>query len=662
MTTARRWSIAATAGLLLLAGCTGEPSAPTPPRDPGVPSAPRFQLVAFDSCAEALTGLKKAASAAVGPWGFGGDVVPLAATGDGAVGGAPPPAARSAADAAKQAAPSYSGTNTHEAGVDEPDLVKTDGRRIVTVSRGVLTVVDAATRTVTGTADITEGRSPNDWSESQLLLHGDHALVLIPSYMYGYRMPVGVAEDRGFAPQPPRPDEAYGPRILLVDLAGKPSVLASYRIDGNLVDARQVGATARVVVRSAPRIEFPYPKDEDKRSDRKRLADNRAAIQKSTMEDWLPRYESTAGNTVQKGHVDCGRVSRPAVYSGTSMLTVLSFDLGQTSLGDGQPTTLVADGGTVYSNGPNLYVASDQQWRIAAWNFDRRGFKPADQTTDIYRFDTSQPGAPRFAGAGAVPGWVINQYAMSEWDGHLRVATTTGIPWGDEASSSSAVYVLRIGDDALDQVGKLGGLGRGERIYSVRFAGEVGYVVTFRQVDPLYTVDLSDPSSPRKMGELKITGYSAYLHPVDRTRLIGIGQEASSEGRVQGTQVSLFDVSDLTKPGRLAQFHVKQGHSEAEFDPHAFLYWPTDRTLVVPIVSYANDGSTNGGAMVLRVSDTSITELGLVRHPAPETVELQRGNLIRRSLMVDGTLWTVSDAGLRATDPVSMNSLAWIAF
>lgn len=660
MTIARRWSIAAAAGLLLLAGCTADPAAPTPPRDPGVPNAPRFQLVAFDSCADALAGLKKAAKAAVGPWGFGGGAIAVDAAAT--VGGAPPPAARSAMDAGEQAAPSHSGTNTHEAGVDEPDLVKTDGRRIVTVSQGVLTVVDAGTRAVTGTLDLAGGEEAVTWAESQLLLHGDHALVLIPSYMYGHPMPIDVAGDRAMAPTTPRPDEISGPRLLLVDLTGTPSVLASYRIDGSLVDARQVGGTARVVVRSVPRIEFPYPKGDDKRTDRKRLADNRAVIDKSTMEAWLPRYESTTGNTVDKGHVECSSVSRPASYSGTSMLTVLSFDLGGTSLGDGQATSLVADGQTVYSNGPNLYVATDEQWRIAAWNFDRRGFKPSDQTTDIYRFDTTQSGAPRFAGAGSVPGWLINQYAMSEWDGHLRVATTSGIPWGDEASSSSAVYVLRIGADGLEKVGQLGGLGRGERIYSVRFAGEVGYVVTFRQVDPLYTVDLTDPRAPKKMGELKITGYSAYLHPVDRTRLIGVGQEASSEGRTQGTQVSLFDVSDLTKPGRLAQYHVKQGHSEAEFDPHAFLYWPADRTMVVPIMSWANDGSASGGALVLRVSDTSFTEVGLVRHPAPDRVDFQRGNTIRRSLMVDGTLWTVSDAGLRATDPASMNSLAWIAF
>ena len=662
MTTARRWSLAAgTAALLLLAGCTGDAATPTAPRDPGVPQSGRFQLVAFDSCADALAGLKKAGTASVGPWGFGGGAI--AVDGFMAGGVAPQPAARAAADSAA-APPAYSGTNTHEVGVDEPDLIKTDGRRIVTIHHGVLKVVDAATRAVTGSLDIADGEDdPARWAQSQLLLHGDRALVLMPDYSYAYhRGPIGFAGDRVGVGGSPRPDEVMGPKLMLVDLSGAPRIISSFRIDGSLVDARQVGQSARVVVRSAPRLEFPMPQGEDKRSDKQRLTDNRKVISKSTVEEWLPRYESDTGGTVDKGLIDCGNVSRPASYSGTSMLTVLSFDLAGADLGDGLPTTIVADGDTVYSNGPSLYVASDQRWRIESWGFDRRGFRPADQSTDIYRFDTSQPGRPQFLASGSVPGWLVNQYAMSEWDGHLRVATTSGMPWGDEAKSSSAVYVLRTRDDALVRTGEVGGLGKGERIYSVRFAGTVGYVVTFRQVDPLYTIDLSDPSAPRKVGELKITGYSAYLHPTEPGRLIGIGQEASSQGRTQGTQVSLFDVSDLAKPGRLAQHHVKQGHSEAEFDPHAFLYWPADRLLVVPLVSYAPNGSTNGGAMVLRVSDNSFTEVGLVQHPQSRDVDLARDNSIRRSLMIDRTLWTVSDAGLRATNLATMTSLSWIAF
>src|SRR5690606_24107857 len=152
--------------------------------------------------------------------------------------------------------------------------------------------------------------------------------------------------------------------------------------------------------------------------------------------------------------------------------------------------------------------------------------------TEIYKFDTTTT-PPRFVGGGRVPGHLINQYAMSEWDGRLRVAATT--EGRDGGQSQSGVYVLAPKDGQLVQVGAVEGLGLGERIYAVRFIGPIGYVVTFRQTDPLYTVDLRDPTAPVVRGALKIPGYSAYLHPVDDTRLIGVGQDATDSGQILGT-------------------------------------------------------------------------------------------------------------------------------
>ncbi|MBF9128122.1 beta-propeller domain-containing protein [Plantactinospora sp. S1510] len=649
----------------LLAGCTADPEPTPPPADPGVPAS-GFRLVAFDSCTDALAQLKSAAKAYVGPYGFasggwgrGGP----AFTGRDAGGPQRAGVAEDSAGAQDTAAgPAYSGTNTHEAGVDEPDLVKTDGRRIVTVSRGTLRVVDPASRRLTGSLKLDSGPD-GSWFDTNLLLHGDRALVLVR----GQSMAVPEGIRRGGDDMPPIDKNVItGARLILVDLAGPPKILGEYRFDGDLVDARQVGATARVVVRSAPRLEFPLNKSEGPVNEKKNLATNRKIVDEAGIDAWLPRYQTvTADGRTSTGRVGCDRVSRPAVYSGTSLISILSFDLGTASLGDGDPVTVAADGDTVYSNGSRLYIASDLRWRVMPSLIQNKTAVPEakDEQTEIYQFDTSGPGHPRYVTAATVPGFLINQYALSEWDGHLRVATTSGRIWDENSKSSSSVYVLRADGRTLTETGRVTGLGKGERIYSVRFAEGTGYVVTFRQTDPLYTVDLRDPRSPRVTGELKINGYSAYLHPVGAGRLIGIGQEADSRGRVQGTQVSLFDVSDLDRPTRIAQHHVRYGHSEAEFDPHAFLYWPATNSLVVPLSAYGRtttDASATGGALVLRVTDGGFTEAGRVDHAEVKPTSTGLDGTIRRSLMIDGVLWTVSDGAVKATDLATLSTLGVI--
>ena len=686
--------LAVCAGLASLAGCTAADQT-VGFVDKGVPAG-SFQLVAFDSCDEALSGLRAAAKSIVGPYGFwSGGMYAMEGGVQRDLAGAPgaPQAAAAGADSAKGAGaastPNYSGTNTHEAGVDEPDLVKTDGRRIVTVSGGILRVVDAAGRDLAGFVDLADSSTPKDlfrYTPADLLLSGDRALVLLrQEYLANRGGP--VAEDvavpgdaPGAAPggvvgADPQVAPLYGPRLILVDLSGQPRVLSSVQVDGGLIDARQVGSTARVVIRSYPRMTFPYIQ---KATDGQRVKANQSIIDQAPIERWLPRIEVTTGGTTQRPQIGCDAISRPAVYTGTNLLTVLSFDLGESALGDGRPTTLVADGDTVYSNGPSLYVSSDQRWR-ALPEAGANVAKPAEARTEIYKFDTSTAQRPTFVAGGSVPGYVINQYAMSEWDGMLRVATTTDATWNaqgkQQVASQSGVYVLSQSGKSLRQVGKVEGLGKGERIYAVRFAGPVGYVVTFRQTDPLYTLDLGDPAKPQVRGALKIPGYSAYLHPAGGARLIGIGQDATDQGRVTGTQVSLFDVGDLAAPSRLAQYKLSGANSEAEFDPHAFLYWPEDGLLVVPLqVNYGGPGSGGSdpatipqkvtpsiGALVLRVTGASIYEVGFIRHPESPT-NPGYSSPIRRSLIIDQTLWTVSDGGLMATDSRSLVNLAWIPF
>ncbi|MFI1196916.1 beta-propeller domain-containing protein [Micromonospora sp. NPDC020750] len=628
-----RGHLAAAAGTLAALTLLAGSAAALPRHEPEPPPTGPLRLVSFDTCAEALTRLRAAASASVGPWGL----QPNWRTGmmPGALAQpAMEPKTADGARAATGAAAEHSGTNNHEPGADEPDLVKTDGRRIVTVTGGVLRVVDAATRRATGQLDLTGDGGRSGWSPDSLLLHGDRALVLVRSATV--RPAVEPSDGR-------RPADApTGPRLLLVDLAGRPTLTGTYRIDGSLLDARLTGPTARVVVRSQPRLVFPELGEDA--TDAQRLAANRAVIARADLDAWLPTYDRTEGGRSDAGRVGCDRLSATTDSTGTAVLTVLSFDLATGRLGDGDPVSVAGDADTVYGTAGSLYLAGQQQRPGQLRPRGRPGFS-GDATTVIHQFDTGAPGRPRYLASGAVPGTLINQYALSEWQGHLRVATTSS---GDgrraRPATESAVYVLTRRDGALARTGTVSGLGRGEQIHSVRYLGPTGYVVTFRRTDPLYSLDLTDPAAPRVTGELKITGYSAYLHPAGEGRLIGVGQEADADGRAQGLQVSLFDVADPARPTRLAQYHLPRAGSTAEFDPHAFLYDPRTGLVALPV----HDGSL----LLLRATGGTVTRAGTIAHPGRAPVA--------RSVLVGGALWTVSDAGLRASDPSGGTTLAWL--
>jgi uncharacterized secreted protein with C-terminal beta-propeller domain len=216
------------------------------------------------------------------------------------------------------------------------------------------------------------------------------------------------------------------------------------------------------------------------------------------------------------------------------------------------------------------------------------------------------------------------------------------------------VTTLRERAGALTPVGRVGGLGKGERVYAVRFMGDVGYVVTFRQIDPLYTIDLSSPARPAVRGELKIRGYSAYLHPVGDGWLLGIGQDATDDGRVLGVRASLFDVSDLRRPRRLDAVSLGRSWLIAEHDHHAFLWWPRSRLAVVPVV--AADALPFSGALGLRVTSGGLSVAGRVAHPSAGE------SPVLRSLIVGRALYTISAEGVQASSLATLADLGFARF
>ncbi len=628
-------------------------------------------LVQFDACEDYLTHVKTEAKRIVTPYGlengyygpvwFGDDMVMMAME-DGVARGAVPTSG-GLDSSTPQSGVDYSTTNVQEAGVDEPDVIKTDGNYIYAIANSTLYVID-----VTGEPTITDSlRLENGWGE--ILLAGDRIIVLSSQQ--------GVIPDvRGF-PEAGMvaPDYYYGtPVSVLTEIdVSNPSDIVLVRtlfLDGGYLSARMSGDVARIVVRSYPTgLVWEYPQGGGLLAEIKAKNANREIINASTLENWIPYYvlEEADGTTSDGLLIDCNDAYRPQEFAGLGMLTVVTVDLSKGL--KPEAVGVLAEGDTVYASTESLYVAS-RQW--VDWNQlteDEIDARVSGEYTEIHKFDISDPSATVYRATGKVDGFLLSQFSMSEHNGDLRVATTNQAPWwggrGDQ-TSESFVTVLSEDDGELKTIGSVGGLGKGERIYSVRFLGEVGYVVTFRQTDPLYTIDLSDPANPAVVGELKILGYSAYLHPLGDGLLLGVGQDATEEGRTLGTQVSVFDVSDPANPTRIDQYTMKDGNSDVEFDHRAFLYWEPTATAVIPVQRWGWD-ERNGkddyfvGAIGLELDrDRGIQEIGTIVHS--DSLDNPWAGRISRSLVVGDNVFTMSELGIAASDLTTLTETGWVSF
>lgn len=678
----KRLTISIAALLMLATACSSANDSATTTslgattRPPITAQPVSYGLQAFNACDDFLDYVKEHAVELVGPWGFEygywggpwvrGDVV-MEMAADAA-------AETTAAASGVNTAPSpqlgvdYSGTNIQELGVDEPDLIKTDGNQIVAISGNELFVVD-----VTGDEPRLTGQTTieSGWA-SDMFLFGDKVLVM--AYGDTYATPLvdtPVAEDAAYyAPSTPITT------LIELDISDveKPTAERVMYIDGSKVSARMVDGIVRLVVSSYPTgLQFKYPDSNGLRAERDAEEYNRQVVLDSTIDNWVPYYilEDASGDVLDEGNLlNCASAHHPEEFSGIEMLNVVTIDMTNDMAID-DAIGVLAGGNIVYASTDAMYIAS------AAWrNWEALTEDAAEDainlhTTDIHKFDISDPDRTTYVATGRVDGFMLSQWSMDEFEGNLRVATTSSPDWwwGATQDSESFVTVLEEDNGELAEVGRVGGLGEGERIYSVRFIDDVGYVVTFRQTDPLYTIDLSDPTNPQVAGELKILGYSAYLHPVGDGLLLGVGQDATEEGRTLGTQISLFDVSDPANPTRVQNYTFDNGYSSVEWDHRAFLYWPQTGLTVIPVSAWSwdEDSETESGfvgAIAVEVTEDGIEEIGRITHN-PKGVDSEEywwGPNIERSMVIGDSLYTYSYDGLLQSDLETIEPGTYLSF
>ncbi|MDY7230045.1 beta-propeller domain-containing protein [Hyalangium rubrum] len=680
---------------LVVAGCDSDKTGPEQQGLPGnMPLQTQARLQSFDTCEDLESYIEDTAvldmraqvswqKRMMDYWDRGGGIP----VDDGGMpeAGAPgmpgaPPNQDSGAGAPGGKPNDYTDTNNQVKGVDEADFVKNDGTRIFVISGNKLYLHRSwPAESLQAMSSLTlEG-----WPQQMFLAEQDR-VVIFSAVTYQEQGSGGSKPGGGMdAPCSPVSCGGYGyygsnaTKVTVVNVAdlASPQVVDELYLPGSYSNARRTAGTVRLVLND----NFRYPDglrwwpdyEPDLWKDKARLQkavdalmdQNEQVIRDRSLAQWLPKgwRKRPDGTRVEVGY-DCRDFHRSNTPAKLGFVTVatLNLDTGAQE-STVRRTSLVAEPGELYMSHDALYMASRHWW-----------WWPEDGQRDytyLHKFDIREPGVTRYAGSGWVDGYLLNQFSMDEHEGVLRVATTLSTwrrteenPWGT-AETTNRLTTFRERDGFLRKAGQSEELAKGERIFSARFIGNKGYVVTFRQVDPLFTFDLSNPENPRKVGELKVPGFSTYIHPLDDSHLITIGMhvpENPSDPSPRAVKLSMFDVSNLANPQETFTQVVgtAYGWSDALYEHKAFNYFPAKGLLAIPFSDYTPSPDYWSGfrseLKVFRVDTTTgFTPLGSISVADQYQVHSYRGwswywtPNVRRSVMADDYVYAISDAGVR---------------
>lgn len=490
----------------------------------------------------------------------------------------------SMAGAAPGASADFSRTNTQVAGVDEADIVKTDGSYLYQATPQEVRIIQAYP------ADRMRVASRITYADglfSPLELYVDASRLIV----------IGQAHEKiKAAPQTsakwrvPYIHEQQTVKAMIYDTSDKanPRLIRQLDVEGQYLSSRKIGANLYITA--------------NQYVDAYRILEGKEELPG-------PLYRDSAqGDTYQ--NVPYGDIQYFPERIQPDYLLVAGVNLDRPQQKMSLHTYLGA-GENIYATPDHLYVAVTEHEAVKTASQPLKQpaapalLPVADKSkTTVYRF-AMKGGTLAFSGKGTVPGTVLNQFSLDEHDGYLRMATTSGDIWRtDEHTSKNNLYVL---NDKLETVGKLENVAPGERIYSVRFMGDRAYMVTFKKVDPLFVIDLAQPKAPAILGALKIPGYSDYLHPYDETHIIGFGKEAESDKDMayyQGMKIALFDVTDVQHPKEAFKTVIGDRGTDSELlsNHKALLFSKEKELLAFPVTVYERTDTQKSGGDIREYS------------------------------------------------------------
>lgn len=515
--------------------------------------------------------------------------------------------------------------------MNEADIVKTDGKNIYYVINDKISIID-----VNVPSDMNEiskiDYKNKDIIPKEIYIQNNKLIMLGNSktYLYDDGVAMYETEDAIYT----RGSLKNKAIMIIYDLTNieQPKEIRRIEIDGNYLSSRMIENNIYFVANKNINI---YPI-------------GRFPIQELKESDYKPEYKDTAISNENK-YIDFKNIHYFSNLETANYLTLIGLNINNTKETDIQ--TFLGAGDTVYSSCKNIYIAKSKSI------YDIDTYENINNITKILKFELNN-GKIKFIAEKDVNGIINNQFSMGESeDGYFRIATTVGKTWNVDENTSNNLYIL---DNNLNEIGKLEDIAKGEKIYSVRYVKDKAYIVTFKQVDPLFVIDLSDNNNPKILGELKIPGYSTYLHPYDEKHLIGFGYDTKQDGTniiTNGLKMAMFEISDLSNPKEIFKINIgdKYTSSNLTYDYKALLFLKEKNIIGFPVCNYSS-GKNSSTAKIYEINlEKGFMLKGEVIH---NNSDYQK--TINRIIYIKNNYYTLSNKLIKATDMNTFNEIGRI--